>query len=337
VKLADLGEFGFIGTIAARVTSHGGVTVGIGDDAAVTLPTPGMALLTTADLLAEGVHFRRDWTDPYSLGRKSLAVNLSDIAAMGGIPRHALLSLAVPADMPVEFLDGFVAGFLDQADRFGVALIGGDTSASLGGLFINVTLMGEQVPEKVITRGGARVGDLICVSGTLGDSAFGLEALGRGDALTGTLRRHLDPEPRVVLGQGLAAAAIPTAMIDISDGLLADLGHLLRLSGRGGRLRLADLPLSGDVRQGCCRYGTDPHRFCLGGGEDYELLFTLHPSRLAEARTLGDACSVPLTVVGEIVAEPGVYVEGLRGERYETMRAGYDHFRHSAPPSGSNG
>lgn len=334
MKLADLGEFGFIGTIAARAARHPGVAIGIGDDAAATLPTPGMILLTTADLLAEGVHFRRDWTDAATLGRKSLAVNLSDIAAMGGVPRHALLSLAIPGDMSLEFLDSFIAGFLDQADRFDVALIGGDTSASSGGFFINVTLMGEQVPEKVVTRRGAQVGDLICVSGTLGDSALGLEALRKGVLPTGALRRHLDPEPRVSLGLALADATIPTAMIDISDGLIADLGHILKQSARGGRVRIADLPLSGDYREYCGRYGADPHALSLGGGEDYELLFTLPAARLAEAQKLGAATSAPISVIGEIVAEPGVYVVTPQGGSYEASSKGYDHFRKTALPRG---
>jgi thiamine-monophosphate kinase len=334
VKLADLGEFGFIGTIADRVARHPGVRIGIGDDAAATLPTPGTALLTTADLLAEGVHFNLAWSDPHSLGRKSLAVNLSDIAAMGGVPRYALLSLAVPPEMPLEFLDSFMAGFLEQADRFDVALIGGDTSSSRGGLFINVTLMGEQVPEKIVTRGGAQPGDLLCVSGTLGDSALGLVALRRGEPLTGALRRHLDPEPRVRLGVALADAAIPTAMIDISDGLLADLGHILKLSGRGGRVDLANLPLSGEYRAGTGRQGTDPYALCLGGGEDYELLFTLPADRFAEARTLGEATGSPVSVIGEIVAEPGVYLVSPDGAPYSPPSNGYDHFRKNARPHG---
>ncbi len=330
MKLAELGEFGFIDTIAARAARSGGVTVGIGDDAAATVPTPGMSLLTTADLLAEGVHFRRDWSDPYTLGRKSLAVNLSDIAAMGGIPRYALLSLAVPEELPLEFLDRFVSGFLDQADRFGVALIGGDTSASRGGLFINVTLMGEQYPETIVTRGGAKVGDLVCVSGTLGDSALGLEGLRRGEKPAGALARHLDPEPRVGLGRALAEAALPTAMIDVSDGLVADLGHILELSGQGGRVEVAALPLSPEYRSGCGRLGIDPYACCLGGGEDYELLFTLPADRLGEARSVADAAGVPVTAIGEIVAETGLVLVAPDGGRFDALFKGYDHFRPSS-------
>ncbi len=326
MRLADLGEFGFIGRVAAKAAVAPGVVLGIGDDTAVTSPTPGMHTLATADLLAEGVHFNLEWIDPYTLGRKSLAVNLSDMAAMGGIPRHAILSLAVPAQMSVEFLDSFMAGFIDQAARFGVSLIGGDTSASLGGLFINVTLMGEQYPQKVITRGGARAGDLICVSGTLGDSALGLEMLRSGRAPWGSLRRHLDPEPRVGLGLALAEAAIPTAMIDISDGLVADLGHIMRLSACGGRVELSSLPLSSEYRESLAGYAADPYRLTLGGGEDYELLFTLPAARVEEARILGEANGVAISVIGSVVAEPGITLLGEDGLSYEAPKRGYDHF-----------
>jgi len=329
VNLADLGEFGFIGTIAARAAKHAGVSIGIGDDAAAILPTPGMALLTTADLLAEGVHFDLAWSDPHTLGRKCLSVNLSDIAAMGGIPRYALLSLAVPADVPLQFLDRFMEGFLQQAERFGVSLIGGDTSASRGGLFINVTLIGEQSPGKIVTRARAKEGDLICVGGTLGDSPLGLDLVRGGDNRGDAVRRHLDPEPRVRLGVALAEAAIPTAMIDISDGLLADLSHVLSLSGAGGRVNLADLPLSREYREQGGRHGADPYALCLGGGEDYELLFTIPEARLEEARILGGAADAPVTVIGEIVTESGICLVAPDGSRHGATASGYDHFRRS--------
>jgi len=326
VKLSDLGEFGFIGTIAAKAAKNAGVIIGIGDDAAATLQTPGMSLLSTADMLAEGVHFNLDWSDPYSLGRKSLAVNLSDIAAMGGIPRHALLSIAIPATVSTEFLDAFTSGFLDQANKFNVALIGGDTSASKGGLVISVTLMGEQYPDKIITRSGAKKGDLVCVSGTLGDSALGLELIRSGARQGMAVRRHLDPEPRVLLGRALAEAAIPTAMIDISDGLLADLGHILKLSGQGARVDIKAVPLSSDYLELAGRFTPDRYSFCLGGGEDYELLFTLPPASLAEAQRLGTGTGSAVTVIGEITADTGLYVAAPDGSRYDVTMKGYDHF-----------
>jgi thiamine-monophosphate kinase len=155
-NLADLGEFGFISRIAASVQSGTGVATGIGDDAAVTALTPGMQLLTSTDMLLEDVHFRRSWHDPYRLGRKSLAASISDIASMGGIPRWSLLSLAIPADTPLEFLDEFTRGYLAMAGEHGMALIGGDTCSSKHGLAISVTIMGEQLPERILRRSGGR-------------------------------------------------------------------------------------------------------------------------------------------------------------------------------------
>ncbi len=248
MNLAAIGEFGFINRIKSKVPGNPGVILGIGDDAAVTAMTRGMLLLTTTDMLAQGVHFDLAWHDPVSLGRKSLAVNLSDIAAMGGIPRYALLSLAIPAELDLEFIESFMSGFLEQADRFGVTLIGGDTSSSKSGFVISVTLLGEQYPDKIAKRSGACHGDLICVSGTLGDSALGLDLLKAGGCSGNAVKRHLDPVPRVELGSILAEKRVPSAMIDISDGLYADLGHILEASSAGAKICIDAIPLSADFR-----------------------------------------------------------------------------------------
>ncbi len=181
MRLKEIGEFGLIDRIARRVPRKAGVPIGIGDDAAAINPTPGCVTLVTTDMLVEGVHFDLALCDPITLGRKSAAVNLSDIAAMGGRPRHCLLSLAIPQDLPVEFLDGFLTGLLERAQEFDVALVGGDTCSSRGGLVISITLMGEQLPDLVVSRRGAQPGDLIFVTGTLGDSALGLNLLRKGE------------------------------------------------------------------------------------------------------------------------------------------------------------
>ena len=181
MTLKELGEFGFIRRIATGAGSGSGVALGIGDDAAAIIPTPGMQTLVTADMLVEGIHFDLTFTAPFELGRKSLAVNLSDMAAMGGEPRFALLSLAIPPDLPLEFLDHFMAGFTGCGKEQGVTLIGGDTCSSLSGFVISVTLMGEQSSSRIVRRSGARPGDLIHVTGTVGDSALGLELLRRGE------------------------------------------------------------------------------------------------------------------------------------------------------------
>lgn len=329
MKLAAVGEFGFIRTIAARTGTDPALLVGIGDDAAAVRITPGMILLSTADLLAEGVHFDLAWSDPHSLGRKSLAVNLSDIAAMGGVPRYALLSLAIPPQLPLEFMESFVGGFLEQARRYGVTLIGGDTSSSRGGLFINVTLLGEQFPEKIIRRNGAGDGELICVSGTLGDAALGLKCLRSGGARGGAVNRHLDPEPRSALGAALAEVGLVTAMIDISDGLAADLGHILTASNVAGQVNIDLLPLSVEFREAVPRDDTDYLPLALAGGEDYELLFTLAEASLEEVRGIAAAAGTTITPVGRITAGSGLFLADSAGNCYETVSGGYDHFARS--------
>lgn len=326
MKLAALGEFGFINRIKTRISANPGVALGIGDDAAVTVMTPGMRLLTTADMLVQGVHFNCTWHDPALLGRKSLAVNLSDIAAMGGIPRYALLSLAIPQELSLEFIDNFMDGLLEQADRFGVTLIGGDTSASQSGFVISITLLGEQYPDKIVTRSGARCGDLICISGTVGDAALGLASLKAGVRSNDAVTRHLDPLPQVDLGRMLAEKGIPSAMIDISDGLCADLGHILAASAVGAGICLDTLPLSETFRQCVAAQSPDYYQLPLAGGEDYQLLFTLPPEKLTDAVATAAFAKTAVSVIGEITAQTGLRLAFADGSSYECEVHGYDHF-----------
>lgn len=327
MKLSAIGEFGFIDRIAEKVQSRSGVFLGIGDDAAVTLPTAGMVLLSTADMLVEGVHFDYAWSDPHTLGRKSLAVNLSDIAAMGGVPKYALLSLAIPKQVPLNFLDDFMAGFLEQAGSFAVALIGGDTCSSRHGLVISIALLGEQYPEKVVTRKGASPGDIVCVSGTLGDASLGLELLRAGERQGCAIRRHLDPEPRVSLGRLLAEQSLATAMIDISDGISADLGHLLCCSNVGARIRIDKIPLSAEYSETIGRFSGERHSLALSGGEDYELLLTVAPDAYERAVQCALGAGVKITAIGEIVAAGGIFFEKADGSSYDVNPNGYDHFK----------
>ncbi len=326
MKLGELGEFGFINRIANRITRTDGVVIGIGDDAGALTPTPGCLTLVTSDMLVEGVHFDLSLCDAWTLGRKSLAVNLSDIAAMGGRPRHFLLSLAIPAALPVEFLDRFIAGMLERAGEFDVALIGGDTCSSRDGLVISVTAMGEQQPGKIVRRGGAAPGDLILVTGSLGDAALGLELLRRGEREGESVTRHLDPVPRVHEGLALAEAGLPTAMIDVSDGLLADLGHILEQSGAGARLQLAQLPLSPSFRRTASAFTHDPFIFPLAGGEDYELLFTVPPAREAAVNEVLRGSGLRVSVIGEITRDSGLTVLDANGRSYPVTARGYNHF-----------
>jgi thiamine-monophosphate kinase len=325
MRLRELGEFGLIERISARASRNAGVKIGIGDDAAAIEPTTGLVSLITTDMLVEGVHFDLSFSDPLTLGRKSLAVNLSDIAAMGGIPRYFLLSLALPRQISVEFVDLFIGGTLEMAEQFGVSLIGGDTCASQQGVVISVTVIGEQYPDLVVSRSGARPGDLICVTGTVGDSALGLSMLQGGLREGFAVSRHLDPTPRVREGILLAEARLPTAMIDVSDGLLADLGHILKLSGAGARLCLDKIPLSADYLERYSVTGEDTYSLPLSGGEDYELLFTTPAGKIDTVQSVlmesGSGCAV----IGEIAAA-GLLQLTVSGAEYTPKQWGYNHF-----------
>lgn len=326
MKLGEIGEFGLIGRIAGKFPKGSGVRIGIGDDAAAIETAAGNITLITTDMLVEGVHFDLTYCDPVTLGRKSLSVNLSDIAAMGGVPSHFLLSLAIPSDLPIEFIDSFIDGMLARGDEFGVSLIGGDTSSSSRGLIISVTVIGELPPELVVSRGGAMPGDLICVTGTLGDSALGLSLLKAGNSEGRAVRRHLDPDPRVREGIRLAREKLPSAMIDISDGLLADLGHILDLSGVGARLFLERLPLSEDYLAMQKLVGGDIFSLPLSGGEDYELLFTTPPHKVSAVKSAMMEIGTRCAVIGEITAAKGVSLLTVGGDEFIPMGRGYNHF-----------
>lgn len=330
--LANLGEFGLIARIAANVFTDESVVVGIGDDAAVTALSAGMQLLTSTDMLLEDVHFRRGWHDPYRLGRKSLAVSISDIAAMGGFPRWALLSLAIPADLPLDFIDNFMRGFLAMASENNVALIGGDTCSSRSGLTISVTIMGEQYPDRIVRRSGALPDDDIWVTGTLGDAALGLTlleddgAVQGGDGNAHLLSRLLDPTPRVAVGRALAETGLVTSMIDVSDGILADYGHIAEQSRVGGCIRLDDIPLSDSFRSHTADLSAIPSQLALSGGEDYELCFTAGSSHREKIEECVKKCGIAVTRVGIVTSFPGVTVINMDGSPYSAKAEGFNHF-----------
>jgi thiamine-monophosphate kinase len=326
MKVAKFGEFGLIERIRGAVSAEPALRLGIGDDCAAVEIPPGELLLTTTDLLIEDVHFRRQWTDWRRLGRKSASVNISDIAAMGGIPRFLYLGLALPAESELADFDAFIAGFLQAAGEYGAVLAGGDTCRSPGPLLISVTAQGSVPADEVVTRGGARPGDLIFVSGTLGDSALALRRLQAGETPHPYLAgRHHDPTARVGLGRALAAACLPSAMIDLSDGLLADLGHLLTASGFGAEVWERALPLSAPF-QAIMQNEPDVATLALGGGEDYELLFTAPASKAAEVARVAEGAGVAVTGVGRIGTEPGLIVIDRHGRVQRPQRAGFDHF-----------
>lgn len=297
--------------------------LGIGDDAAVLEPVPGRQLVVCTDTLVEAVHFPAG-TDPRAIGHKSLAVNLSDLAAMGAEPEWFLLALTLP-DADEQWLAAFAAGMGDLAGRTGVSLVGGDTTH--GPLSITVTAAGSVAPGTALTRGGARPGDRVAVSGCPGLAAQALEALMAGKEPPGSSLKALEyPEPRLALGQALCGLA--TACIDLSDGLLADLGHILAQSGVGAEIDLACLPQSGTLAD---LAEEQRWRLQLGGGDDYELCFTVPAEKEAELTALARSCGVGLTVIGAVTEGPDLVMRRPDGSRYEQATRGYEHF---APPRG---
>lgn len=338
MKLRRLGEFGFIERIARRVPAAEGVRLGIGDDCAVTVPPPGEVLLTTSDLLIEEVHFRRQWCDLRDLGRKSVAVNVSDIAAMGGTPRHLYLGLGVPEQTTVEELDTFMAGLLAEAETYGLTLVGGDTCRSPGPLLIAITVEGSVAEGELVTRAGAQAGDALYVSGTLGDSALGLALLqARQEPDPFLARRHHLPRARVELGRELARRGVASAMIDLSDGLAGDLGHIVKASGVGARVEREALPLSESFRRRLQRED-GLWSLALSGGEDYELLFTVPPQRQDAVPEVAATTGVALTRIGQIVTpDHGVTLLGRRDEELPWPQAGFNHFAAAAPNPPSRG
>ncbi|MEQ1533526.1 MAG: thiamine-phosphate kinase [Sideroxydans sp.] len=313
-----MSEFDLIQTYFTRPTPS--AELGVGDDAALVRISEGKELAISTDMLVSGTHFFAD-ADPFKLGHKTLAVNLSDLAAMGAVPRWATLSLSLPT-IDDEWLKKFSEGFFALADDNGVELIGGDTTR--GPLNLCVTIMGEVPCGKALRRDGAQVGDDIWVSGKLGQAALGLANLqGKikfyGEVRDACLKALHQPQPRVALG--LALRGIAHSAIDISDGLLADLGHILARSQVGAEVEATLIPcvddgVEEDVALNCA----------LSGGDDYELCFTASESQRDVLAALAEQLKFPLTRIGHIRAELGCVVRDAHGQEMKMEKAGYDHF-----------
>lgn len=311
------GEFALIRRFTRPFAGGEGVRIGIGDDAAVLRPPAGTELVATVDAVVEGVHFTAAFA-PEEIGWKSLAVNLSDLAAMGARPLWALVALATPAPADAARLARIGRGLAACARRHGVAVVGGNVTAARD-LSLTVTVVGAVPRGRALLRSGGRPGDLLVVSGTLGDAALGI-APGAPPALRERQRR---PRPRLALGT--AAAGVARAAIDLSDGLLQDVGHLCAASGTGARIEADRLPLSSAYRA-ATRGARDPLAGALSGGEDYELLLAVPPRRLAAIRTAARRAGTRVTVVGALEDAPGVRV--FRGGRAIRPRhRGHDHLR----------
>lgn len=323
---------------SSLITHHSSLVHGIGDDAAVIQQQTGRETVITTDLLVEDIDFRRDSAPPALLGHKALAVSLSDIAAMGARPRWALLSLGISPDIwESDFVDQFYEGFFSLADRYDVRLIGGDVSRTPEKLLIDSIALGDCAAERSVSRSGAKPGDLLFVTGSLGGAAAGLRLIERGarvgqdhadepewKLVQELLLRQLRPEPRVGWGLVLGEERLASAMIDISDGLSSDLHHLCNESKVGAVIESARLPVDAPVTDLCGRRALDPLLLALHGGEDFELLFTVHPENVSKLPMKVDG--VPVTRIGEIKnAAQGVRIsEGSRV--WELPAGGWEHF-----------
>lgn len=324
MKISDIGgEFALIRRLAERVGSGSpisdpAVVQGIGDDCAVLEHTGGRLLLVTTDMLVENVHFTLSFHTPAQVGWKLAESNVSDILAMGGAPRHAFLACSLKPNTEVAFVDALVDGLAASFRRHGVQLLGGDIARG-GEYAFNLTLLGEVERDLLRLRSAAVPGDLLCATGTLGGNAAGLELLRRG--MEGYRQDYLEPRARTA-EEARTIARQARAMIDVSDGLASETGHICACSRVGAEIELERVPISPHTRESARRLGLDPLELALFGGEDYQLLFTLPEENLAALRD-GFA---DFTVIGRIrPEEAGLRL--LRGGRAETPRRGWDHFR----------
>ena len=331
MKISCVGEFGLIEEIRkSSACSSPAVVVGIGDDAAVMKMPASSVLLATTDLLIEHVHFDLSFTDFSSLGWKSAAVNLSDIAAMGGMPRFCLSSLAIPSGISVEAVKAFYRGFSSVLRAHNTMLVGGDTSSSKGGFVVSVTILGETNKGMVISRSGAKRGDRVFVTGTLGDSGAGLEILKSGSRERGAdardlIAKHIRPVPRIEWGRQIALAKCASSMIDISDGLSSDLSHICDASGVGAVLFSDKVPLSTSLLKSATRLEKNPLHYALSCGEDYELLFTVPEARMKTLETL----KIPVTEIGMITKGSDLLLVNAANRKTVLKPTGYNHFKGS--------
>jgi thiamine-monophosphate kinase len=296
-----------------------GNIAGIGDDCAILRIPPGHDALVTTDFSLEGIHFRRDWHPPDAIGHRCLTRGLSDVAAMGGIPLAVFLSLALPETLPQKWVDEFMRGLLRLAKQHDVSLAGGDTAQSPSGVIADIIVLGSAPRGKAIRRSGARPGDKIYVTGTLGGSAAALQMLRAGEKLRPrNFLRHFYPEPRIALGKYLREHSLASAMIDSSDGLSTDLAHICEESGVGAEIDAKLIPRA-TIGKSSRRVDMN---FALHGGEDYELIFTAPPKKKVPAKIAG----VPVTEIGHIMKGKKIILIGARRERKKLNSLGWEHF-----------
>ena len=341
LTVADIGERALIARIKLRVSMPSWVVIGPGDDAAVLQPERGAYDVVTTDAQVDGVHFDRRFVPADAIGHRALAVNLSDLAAMGASPRAALLSLALPPSLDVNDFEQLVDGVLAVAAAHRVTLVGGNITQTPGPLTVDVTAIGSARPRRVLTRAGARPGDEVYVTGTLGEAAIGLQRLqaaartglaapkpGEGDAgwpVDSCVVRYLRPQPRVRAGMLLGRNRAASSCMDVSDGLADCVRQVAEASGVGITLDASAIPVTAEVREAQARRGHDPLEPALSGGDDYELFFTVRPAHRGRLRSvcqqLGD---LPITRIGVVTKGRELLVRDADGTR--SLPAGYEHF-----------
>ncbi len=318
MKISEIGgEFALINRLMSKTQADPAIIKGVGDDCAVLEYTADKYLVVTTDMMVENSHFASKWFTPFQVGKKLMEVNVSDVVAMGGVPRFAFISVALTRDTEVEYMDELYRGIYASGEKHGVHLIGGDTTHG-NEIVLNLALIGEVEKNLLCLRSDAKAGDLICVTGTLGGNQAGLELLLAGKA--GHTVEFLEPECRLA-AEGVIIARHANAMIDVSDGLGSEVRHICEASGVGARIDCEKIPLSPEVIASAGAVGKDPCDFALYGGEDFELVFSIPPARLSRLQQ-----EFPdFTVVGEILPrEEGAFLI-KDGERIDIGK-GYDHF-----------
>ncbi|MEK7747469.1 MAG: thiamine-phosphate kinase [Nitrospirota bacterium] len=324
------GEFALIDRIARRqqtAQNAPDVLLGIGDDAAAVRISPGKKALLTTDILIEKTHFDLSFSTFFDVGYKALSVNLSDIAAMGGRPRFFLVSLGLTGRESLRDIDQLYRGIKKASQEAGTVLIGGNTACSRALFFVSITLLGEAPKKEIVTRGGGKPGDYLYVTGTLGDSASGLDLLKKGIASSQKLvLKHKRPKARFLEGYLLGQNKIPSAMIDLSDGLSSDLSHLAKASGVGVELEEDKIPISASLKLYGQLAGVNTMAYALNGGEDYELLFSVPKNRIKKLNALIQKGTLFATPIGRLTEKiKGLLVKKEDGTTYKLQRLGYDH------------
>ncbi|MBI2485951.1 MAG: thiamine-phosphate kinase [Deltaproteobacteria bacterium] len=305
------------------------VSLGIGDDAAAIKIHPEKLLLATTDSQVEDIHFIKELISAKDLGRKSVAVSVSDIGAMGGVSKFFLVTVGFSKEEDQEFLEGLMTGFQLGEEEFELELIGGNLSASRE-LFIDVTVLGEVESHIMVKRTGARAGDVIYLSGTVGDSALGLKVLKSGkknEKDPFLISRHISPQPRLALGRELAERKLVTSMIDVSDGLILDLERITGEQGLGAEINVEKIPISPYYKDRIFDFASEPYELALSGGEDYELLFTSPKEKTREVEEISDLLSIKITEIGYVTSKLPVRVLDSDGREIKTHKRGFIHFR----------